>query len=293
MFYIVLLIVLSLVVLAGVGAGFFDRSEGGDGAGGFGTAVVGFVVLLVFTLVMSATTVGARSVGVATAFGQYQGTLDNGLHWTAPWTSVEEFSTQIQPLDLDGKDENVNVNFQGGGRGQVNATVRWYIDTDNAEKLWQKYRTFDNVRDQLVKSSAQDSFRVVIGKYTPNDARAGENLRPITEQVKNDLGKSLLPYGVKVDSISVRGVDLDEATQRSLEKIVVANNDIERAKSEQERARIDAQTARIRQNAGSLSGPALIRYCLEVTNAWDSNKNGELPAGWNCFSPSTLVSAGK
>lgn len=288
--YFVFLVILLIVLVGSVIAVFVDKSEGGSGAGGVGAGAATIVLLVILTLVFSATTVGARSVGVQTAFGQYKGTLSSGFHWTAPWANVEEFSTRIQPLDLDGN-EGVNVNFQGGGQGKIDSTVRWYIDTNNAEKLWQKYKTFDNVRDQLVKSAAKDSFRVVIGKYSPNDARSGENLRPITELVKNDLDKTLASYGVKVDSISVKGISLDQATQKSLEKVVVANNDIERAKSEQERARIDAETAKIRQQAGVLSGPALVRYCLEVTNAWDNGKNGALPAGWNCFSPSTLVAA--
>lgn len=257
------------------------------------TAAGLLLTLVVLTLLASITTVGARSVGVQTAFGKYQGTLSSGLHFTAPWSGVEEFSTRVQFLDLDGKDENVSVNFKGGGQGSVNSSIRWYIDTDNAKALWEKYRTFDNVRDQLVNSAAKDSFRVVLGGYSPNEARAGENLRPITEAVRADLGKTLARYGVKVDSISVKSVPLSEATQKSLEKIVTANNDVERANSEKERAKIDAQTAKIRQDSGSLSGPALVRYCLEVTNSWDNGKNGALPAGWNCMNPSSLVVTNK
>jgi regulator of protease activity HflC (stomatin/prohibitin superfamily) len=288
--YFVFLVILAVVAIVGLIAIVVDKSEGGSGVGGMATVAGSIALLVIVTLIFSATTVGARSVGVQTAFGQYKGTLSSGFHWTAPWANVEEFSTRIQPLDLDGND-SIGVNFQGGGQGSVETTVRWYIDTDNAEKLWQKYKSFDNVRDQLVKSAAKDSFRVIIGKYSPNDARSGENLRPITNLVKDDLDKTLAAYGVKVDSISVKGIALDSATQKSLEKVVVANNDIERAKSEQERAVIDAKTAEIREKAGVLSGPALVRYCLEVTNAWDTSKNGPLPAGWNCFAPSTLIAS--
>lgn len=252
-------------------------------------AGVSALLLLITVVGFSATTVSARSVAIQTSFGKYQGTLDNGIHFVAPWSKTEEFSTQIQPLELTGEEDSIAVNYIGGGRGSVDATVRWRINSEDAESLWRKYKTFDRVRDQLVRSAAKDSFRVVVGSYTPNDARSGENLRPISERVVADLRATLVPSGVEIDSVSIKGIFLDEATQKSLERTVIANNNIETAKSEKVRATIDAETAKIRERGGSLSGPALVRYCLEVTNAWDQAKNGVLPAGWNCSSPSPFV----
>lgn len=246
-----------------------------------GVAAGAFLLFGLVTVFASATTVTARAVGIQTSLGKYQATLSPGLQWTAPWSSVEEFPTQVQYLELKG-DNSVAVNYQGGGKGNVDAVVRWRIDDKNAEALWRKYRTFDNVRDQLVFSAAKDSVRVVVGEYKPNDARAGENLRPITEKVQADLGKTLGTDGVKIDSLSTTGVFLDAQTQTSLEKVIAANNDIERAKADKARAIIDNETAKLREQSGSLSDGALRRYCYDVTNSWDQSKNGPLPATWNC-----------
>lgn len=248
-----------------------------------GVAAGAFAVLVLVTVLFSATTVSPRSVGIQTAFGKYQQTLDAGLQWTAPWSSVEEFSTQVQYLALNGDNKNsVDVNYQGGGKGNVDAVVRWRIDAKNAEALWRKYRTFENVRDQLVLSATKDSVRVVVGAYKPNDARAGENLRPITEKVQADLAATLKDDGVTIDSVSTTGVFLDGQTQQSIEKVVAANNEIEKARADQERAKIENATAKLREQSGSLSKQALERYCYDVTNNWDVAKNGPLPATWNC-----------
>jgi regulator of protease activity HflC (stomatin/prohibitin superfamily) len=280
--YIIVAVVLLIVGAIGV-LTYLSADADTDGRTmGFAIATFGFVALLVWTVAMSATTVSARAVGIQTAFGRYQSTLSAGFHWTAPWSGVEEFSTQVQYLELN-TDDHVDVNYKGGGKGVVDATIRWRIDEENAQALWRKYREFDKVRDQLVKSSARDSIRVVIGSYVPNDARAGDNLRPITASVQADLQKNLTDDGVTIDSVSVTGVFLDDSTQKSLEKVIAAQNDIERAKADQERSKIDAQTAKIREQSGSLSPGALQRYCLEVTNAWDNAKNGPLPATWNCL----------
>ncbi|UUG69444.1 band-7-like membrane protein [Streptomyces phage Sham] len=293
MLYIVLA---SILVLGIVGSGLAWAFGSTGGTGRYGddpnvkaigkwTTVGLTVVLLAMTFFMSLTTVGARSVGIQTAFGRYQNTLDNGLQLTAPWSSVEEFSTQVQYLDLDstdGSDDAVSVTFKGGGGGTVSLTPRWSIDENKAEDLWKKYKTFDKVQNQLVNSSAKDSVRVVVSKYTPNDARDGENLRPIAEQIQADLSQSLADDGVKIDSVSIKKITLDARSQASLDKIVEANNNVERAKAERERAKIDAETAKIREESGQLSEKAAQRYCLEMMNNWDVKKNGALPAGFVC-----------
>ncbi|GHF94466.1 SPFH domain-containing protein [Streptomyces hydrogenans] len=282
----VYLVIAGLLLLAAVAA--FVAYKGvkdfdGDPIPGLKWASVGLVTVLVIVSVgMSITTVGARSVGIQTAFGKYSATLSNGLQFVAPWSNVEEFSTQVQYLDLDGQ-EAVPVTFKGGGGGGVNATPRWRIDADGAEELWKKYRTFESVKTKLVNSAAKDSVRVVLSQYTPNEARAGENLRKIADQIQDDLAESLADDGVIIDSISVKGISLDQRSQESLDKIVTANNNIERAKAERERARIDGETAKIRKAEGSLTPEALTRYCLEVVNNWNVDRNGSMPAGFTCL----------
>lgn len=287
MLYIVLASILGVAILVTVAMAVFGKnpdnsydapikSIGVIGAG------ISMLALVLMTLFMSITTVSARSVGIQTAFGRYSGTLDNGLQMTAPWSSVEEFSTQVQYLDLDGENDSVQVTFKGGGGGMVNATPRWRIDENKAENLWKKYKTFDKVRDQLVNSTARDSIRQVISKYTPNEARDGDNLRPIAEQVVLDLNAQLKDDGIVIDSVSIKGISLDKRSQESLDKIVEANNNVERAKAERERAKIDAETADIRKKSGQLGTDANQRYCLEMMNNWDVKKNGALPAGFVC-----------
>ena len=287
------IVVASLLVLAIVVAGLvWGLGKNPDNSYDAPVKTIGKVVtiglVVVFaavTFFMSLTTVGARSVGIQTAFGRYQNTLNNGLQLTAPWSSVEEFSTQVQYLDLDdtnGGKDSVSVTFKGGGGGQVSLTPRWRIDENKAENLWKKYRTFDKVQNQLVNSSAKDSVRVVVSKYTPNEARDGENLRPIADAIQTDLAKSLADDGIIIDSVSIKKIVLDTRSQNSLDKIVEANNNVERAKSELERAKIDAETAKVREQSGQLSEKAAQRYCLEMMNSWDVKKNGNLPAGFVC-----------
>jgi regulator of protease activity HflC (stomatin/prohibitin superfamily) len=287
MLYVIFAVVALLVVLITTAVAIVGRNGGAAAI-----AAVAFVLLLLVTGFASFTKVDARAVAIQTSFGQYRDTIQSGAHMLSPWSEVEEFSTLAQPLDLsdldDSKGNAVSVAFAGtdknssGGNGIVNAVVRWRINPAKAEDLWKKYKTFDTVRDSLVLSEAQDAFREVIGQYAPNAARAGANIRPISDAVKTGLGARLVDDGILIDSVSIKGVQLDAATAKSLERTVIANNNVATALAEQERAKIDADTAKLREREGALTPAAQVRYCLEVVNAWDVQKNGPLPATFNC-----------
>jgi regulator of protease activity HflC (stomatin/prohibitin superfamily) len=245
-----------------------------------------FVVVAIFSCFA---TVSARSVGVGTAFGKFTQTYSPGITFKAPWESIEEFSTQIQTVE-----QKVPVSYAGGGGGDINTKVRYTVDAAKVQALWAKYKTFEKVQQDLVNASVLDSVSTVAGGYSPTEARDGKNRRPIAAKILSDLNSVVADDGIKLDSVSVTDVNLNAQSQASIDANVKAAADVEKAKTEQERATIDAATAKIREQQGALTGPALQRYCLEVTNSWDVKKNGSLPATWNCFAPvaaDVLVSA--
>lgn len=243
------------------------------------------VVTAIMTTIFSATTVSARSVGIQTAFGRYQGTLDNGLQFTAPWSGVEEFSTQVQTMKLDGGEDNypnIGVRFAGGGEGTITATINWQISDKEAKKLWERFKTFERVEKDLVAAKAETAVKQAVGSRTPNKALDGAELAPMGTDVRNSLQAAVAEYGVVIVDATVRDVIPDDRTRESISKTQSANQDVERAKADQKRAEIDAKTAEIRQKSGALSEQANQRYCLEIVNNWDANKNGPIGVSFNC-----------
>lgn len=245
-----------------------------------GIAAIVTAAFVVLVLLLSSTIVSARSVGIETTLGKYTRTLDNGFHWKNPISKVEEFPTTSQYLD-----SQAPITFDGGGSGTQDLTVRWTIRADEAGKLWEKYRSFENVRDQLVTPTVKDSVRAVFANYTPVDARSGDNVRKISEEITNDLAHTLAPSGINVESISLTGTALDDTAQKSLDRVIEAQSNIQRAEADLERAKVDAQADAARNK--NITDENLVSRCLEVTNNWDANKNGQLPATWNCVSDSS------
>lgn len=248
------------------------------------------LLLLGYTAINSFVTLDHREVGIQTALGRYISTMNTGgIHYKSPWSSVEKFDQTIQTVDLSG----ISVSFSdgggvegieeiGGGKGVISATVRWQMsrDEEGARLLWERYRTFESVSSSLVERTARDAVINIANSYPAATAIISQ--REIASQVKTEIEKSLDPYGVVVDSVSIPAIDLDGSTQAAVDRLFTTQQDIKRAQNEQRRAEIDAETTKLREAEGALTPAANQRYCLEIVNSWDVAANGPLPATFNC-----------
>ena len=314
MSFIILCVVFGLAALFLVG-GILTSADKGAFVGGLALATLLFGLI---TFGMCVTTVDARSIAIVQGFGRYSKTIGPGFQLIKPWESTEEFTTRLQDVDLNDKDGSKNsvyVAFSapkevtdakdkqsvaGGGNGNISAVIRWGINPDKgdtgAKALWEKYRTFEDVSNRLVLSESQQAVTDVANDY-PADY-ASVNQQTLGTQIKANLADRLGKYGILIDSVAIKGVDLDGPTKASLQRIQDNYQKTRAAQQEQERARIDNKTAELRAQSGVLSAANMQRYCLDVVNNWDVQKNGPLPATFDCSlggngGKNVLVNAGK
>lgn len=295
----VLLLVFVLLLILAVGAPKVAAHSDQVARHSFVTVMIVIgVVFVLITALFAATTVSARAVGIQTAFGRYQGTLQNGLQFTAPWSGVEEFPTFVQTMKFDGGESSnskpkLSVKYNDGGAGQLAATVNWKINETNAKALWERFRTFERVEADLIQARATDRLAQVVGKRTSVLAINGSQRAPMNSETKALLQTDVSAYGVEIIDVTVTDVAVDDKTQANIQSVIAANQGVEKAKADRERAKVEAETAKIREQSGSLTAGALQRYCLDVTNTWNQGNNGPLPATWSCFAggatPSIVV----
>ncbi|MEF3119865.1 SPFH domain-containing protein [Kocuria flava] len=289
MVYIVAAIVLGLITIAAViswklaPARSTSQNAGGQQSPSspmrktFGlTALTAAVLLVLLTAGLSMARVGAREVGIETSLGKYSRTLQAGWQLKAPWAEVETFSTRLQRSELDAP-----IAFAGGGSGTQHMTVQWTITGEQAQELWSRYQRFDNVDGMLVQPAAKEAVGAVLASYTPAEARAEGKVEEIRQAVEQALAQRLGTYGVQLDSVALPPAALDQTAQDALNRVVEANANVDRAQSRLEQAKIDAEADRERNR--NVTTENLILECLTVTNNWNAEKNGPLPATWNCF----------
>lgn len=240
------------------------------------TAVTAAVLLVLLTAGLSMARVGAREVGIETSLGKYSRTLQAGWQVKAPWAEVETFPTQLQRSELDAP-----IAFSGGGSGTQHMTVQWAITGEEAQALWSRYQRFDNVDGMLVQPAAKEAVGAVLASYTPAEARAEGKVEEIRLAVEKALAERLGRYGVQLDSVALPPAALDQTAQDALNRVVEAQADVDRAHARLEQARIDAEADRERNR--NVTTENLILECLTVTNNWNAEQNGPLPATWSCL----------
>lgn len=300
---IIFLAVIGLVFIIAMLAGFvMQNSE--DKAVGFGIAAAAFVFFWIVWIFSSVFNVEARTVGIITEFGKAVDTAGPGINWASPWSQVTHFSTGNQTLDFDGTDGNGGpVGFKlagektkdnvevGGGEAAVHVNVTWQVENDDkAIKLWENWKEFDRVKETLVDKNSKSVIAGVMGRYNSGEANKGENLAKFSEEIKIELNKRFANEGIRIETVAVMKVDFSQAVQDRINKQYQDQEDVNRSVIQGERAKQEAANNKIRLE--NLTPEVLTLKCLELTNAWNDDNNGQLPPGWNCFG-SNYVTSGR
>lgn len=291
----ILFIVALLFALGGVGWAVFGDEMRGAGAA---TAVVAVLVALLTCF----SVVDARSVGIQTSFGKFRDTLSPGLQMTAPWSNVEEWTTRNQTIDFAADDKDDRDNFRDEAAisvrlgnqsvAYVDARVSWAVaesgnDTkaqaDRIKKLWQQYKTFDDMARDYAVPAARAAANAAFDGYDPfaalNDKTVDNPYVPLAEWSKK-ITETLRPLyvdrGLTLISVQVTQVKYDDRTEGKLREYAdaVANTRIKA--QDVKTAEQEALASKARATQAAPGCEALIRDLA----AKDQLKN--LPAGWQC-----------
>ena len=207
-----------------------NNRSGGGGNGGYGVllALVA-VAVVVFLVFQSVYTVDARERGVVLRFGQYDRTVNPGLHFKVPLvdsvrkvqvTDVRSFSARGEMLT---EDENIV---------DVNLSIQYVVSNPEAFTL--------QVREpvQALQYATDSSLRHEVGSMALHSVLT-EGRAELASQVEQRLQHFLDEYkaGVRVVKVNV------ESTQPPKE-VQDAFQDVQRAKEDEQRAKEEAETYR-------------------------------------------------
>jgi len=212
--------------------------------------------------------------GVKTTFGKVVGgTLDEGIHFYAPWSSnVVELDVRIQKLKKTTiaytKDvQNVSVTF----------TVTYYPDKNKMHLFYQNIGK--DWSEKILPQILEGSLKAIIGKYEAVELIAK---RQIAVAEINELTKAgLLTKDIFMTNLEINNFDFNDAFEQAVEHKVIAIQNAQEAINKTVRIREEAKqkvvsaeaiakSMRIRANALK-ANPALVQY--EAVLKWD----GHLP----------------
>lgn len=244
--------------------------------GAFLVGAVSLVLAVVFFVTASSNIVGTRQVGIVTSFGKPTGeTLSNGYHWLAPWKKVAEMDAAIQN-DVYNGDRRIQVRLGNNSTALADVNVRWQIQADQADELFQQYKTFDNVRSNLVERNLRTALNEAFTKFDPlaPDTKGDNNLNAVTADALR-LIREKSGNQVEILDLSVPVIDYDDNTEQRI-------NQINAARAETTRAEQDAKTAEQRRKAAEVLAGQPVPD-LKIAIAACVNKMAESGQSLNCF----------
>lgn len=276
-----------LAALGGLAWIIFGDEVKGAGAAG---VIVGLIVIALTCFSI----VDARSVGIQTSFGKYHDTLDAGIHITAPWSSVEDWTTRNQTIRFagDGKAEErdnyftepaITVRLGNQSEAYVDATITWGITEKSVESLWKQYKTFGDARRDFVTPQALGASNTAFDGYDPfrglDEKNADNPYIPLavwSQKITDALRPLYQARNVELINVQVTKVAYDQRTEDKLRQYAdaVANTrikaqDVKTAEQEAAASKARAQTA-------APGCEALLRDLAA------QDKLKDLPAGWQC-----------
>lgn len=249
------------------------------------------VIAVLFTVFASYNPVSTKNVGVVTEFGKPTGSLSNGVHFTVPWAKVTEMDAAIQTdhHQQGAKDSNcITVRIARQATACADVIVKWRVDEGTAGKLFQNYRDFDNVRDNLITTDLQAAMNQAFVNY---DALGVDQNGDSTSTSMVDMAKTVLTtmqsetQGLaEIQSIQIPVVHFDGKTQDSLNKLQAAVADTRVATQQQKTNAAEAAANQALAASVDNSPNVLVSKCLDIVA-----KGTPLPAGFSCFPSTTPV----
>jgi regulator of protease activity HflC (stomatin/prohibitin superfamily) len=197
--------------------------------------IIGAVGLVTFILLLSSAlyTVPAGYVGVVTRWGAVQRIVPPGLGVKIPLAeAVHRMSAQTQKDEIEASSASSNLQT-------VSAfiAVNYRLDGQYASAVFQSIGT--DYQDKVVAPAIQNAFKSATAKYT------AENLIKMREQVRIDaeteLQKQLEPYHIIVENFNIINFDFSPEYNASIEAKQVMEQNVQTAKLELEKSRIEAE----------------------------------------------------
>lgn len=242
-----------------------------------------FVLLFIFN---SFVQVGTKDVGIETTFGRTSGHLSNGLHFKWPWQNVTSMDAAVQTDSYTSPKPNapdgcLNVRIYSQQTACVEVSIRWRIEPDASDTLFQNYRTFDNVRDSLVTRELKAALNQQLGNYNPlacvGSSEPACSLNTVAVAVTRQMQREIGGQGIDVLNTIIPILSFDPNTQNRLNQLIA--QEAQTRIAQQEITTNQKQSiANSELNNSGLNEQVLQSKCLDIMKTLVQN-GGRVPVG--------------
>lgn len=205
-------------------------------------AIVALVLLVIarFTLLVY---IPANTVGVqVNAFsGVKDTTLPTGYHVVIPFVDkVYKLSTSVQSKTMT----KITTQTKDGQWLNTDIDVKYKVNKEKAMTVFANYTTLENVNESVVSPAVQRAIESVTGNYDIYDV-LGAKRTEVYNAIDEALKKTFEKYNLEFVSFTITDQDAGDEIESAIRNESVKQKEIDTAKQEQEKARVEAETKKV------------------------------------------------
>lgn len=200
--------------------------------------VKGLIIFLFIVLLLNCiTTVPTGYVGIKTRFGQVQNSmLQEGLNFKIPFIEkIVKMNCKTQIYENKNSFESSTKDMQVVT--DISVAINYSVDKEMANNLYQKVG--EQYEKTIINPAIQESVKLAFSQFTAEDIIT--NRDKVSELIKNTLKTKLESNGIKILEVSITDFDFSDEYNKAIEDKATAQQNVEKAKAELEKAQVDNQ----------------------------------------------------
>jgi regulator of protease activity HflC (stomatin/prohibitin superfamily) len=194
----------------------------------------------------------ANTVGVKVSAigGVQENTLQTGYHLKMPFIDkVYTLSTSVQTKTM----EKITTQTKDGQWLNTNIDVKYRVNKEKAMTVFSNYTTLKTVNDSVVSPAVQRAIESVTGNYDIYDV-LGDKRTEVYEAIDKALKEKFESYDLEFVSFTITDQDAGDEIEAAIKNESVKQKEIDTAKQEQEKAKVEADTKKVQAQAEADAG---------------------------------------
>ena len=197
-------------------------------------AIAGLVLMLLYVSLESYVIVPAGHIGIQVTFGTVnQATLDEGLHFVNPLSSVQNLDVRLVSAKLAGSAAGTKDLQQV----HTDIVVNYRISGDKAAHIYKEFGL--DLQDKVVMPFVNESFKAVTAHYTSEELITKRD--EVSAGIKQELSDKLGKYNIVVSDISLVNFGFSAEYQKAIEAKVIATQSKLQAEQDLQRIEVEAK----------------------------------------------------
>lgn len=201
-------------------------------------ALLGIVPLAMFVISLCIVYVPSNNVGIRwSAFGGTSNkTLNEGIAIKSPIDKVFLIPTTVEERTI----KKVNVQTKDAQFVTSEVNVKFKVNQKDAFKVYKRYTTLDNLKQNIISNYAQKSIETVVTQYNVIDVLGAQKNEVYTMATK-DLQQMLKSEGVELIQLTIKDMNAGDEIEKAIADEAVAKREL------RQQSRIDSKQKKMQK----------------------------------------------